>query len=180
MTMNQVPESFIAPNAESFDGVDPYTIANITGIMGVFNFIGSVILGTVADNIGRFNMTIFTGMLCVVMQLGVWFTAATVASLWTFAVIYGMALATFYNLIISVIVDCTGIEPSEAGTGCAVFVSFVGALLGKLLASMIVNQTEVPNYRMAIVFTSVTFFFVTCMILVIRIMIGGWKVIKKV
>ncbi|CDH52817.1 riboflavin transporter mch5 [Lichtheimia corymbifera JMRC:FSU:9682] len=174
-----IPESFIAPYAESF-GVDPFTIANITGIMAVFNSIGSITLGFVADYIGRFNMAIFVGLLCVVMQLGVWFTAATVASLWAFSVVYGMALATFNSLLITVIVDCAGIERSEVGTGWAIFTWSFGALLGQPLASRIVNQTEVPNYRMAIVFSSVIFFFVTCLMLVLRIMIGGWKVFKKV
>ena len=148
--------------------------------MGVFNFLGSVIFGIMADYIGRFNMTIFTGMLAAVMQLGVWFTAATMASLWAFSVVYGMALAAFYNLLITVIVDCTGTERSEVGTGWAVFTWCVGSLLGQPLASMIINQTQVPNYRLAIIFTSVIFIFVTCLILVLRIMIGGWGIFKKV
>ncbi|CDH52816.1 hypothetical protein RO3G_01790 [Lichtheimia corymbifera JMRC:FSU:9682] len=175
----QVPTAFIAPYAESF-GVDPYTIANITGLVGVFSFIGSVIFGQLADYIGRFNMIVLIGLLCVIMQLGVWLTAATVASLWAFSVVYGMANATFFNLLVAVIMDCVGTERSEVGTGWALFTWSVGALVGQPLASMIANQTSVPNYQMAIVFTSVIFFFVTCLLLVLRIMIGGWSIVKKV
>lgn len=174
-----MPTAFIAPYAESF-GVDPYTIANITGLLGVFSFIGSVIFGQLADYIGRFNMIVLVGLLCVIMQLGVWLTAATVASLWAFSVVYGMANATFFNLLVAVIMDCVGTERSEVGTGWALFTWSVGALVGQPLASMIANQTSVPNYQMAIVFTSVIFFFVTCLLLVLRIMIGGWSIVKKV
>lgn len=174
-----MPTTFIAPYAESF-GVDPYTIANITGIMGVFSFIGSIIFGQIADYIGRFNMAVFLGLLCVIMQLGVWFTAATVASLWAFSVVYGMANATLFNLLVALVLDCTGIERAEVGTGWALFTWSAGALLGQPLASMIANQTQVPNYQMAIVFTSVVFFFVTCLLLVLRIMVGGWRIVKKV
>lgn len=146
----------------------------------MFSSVGSITLNLVADHLGRFNITVFSGLLCAVIQLSVWFTATTTASFWVFAVIHGMAIGSFGSLIVAVIVDCVGAERSEVGVGWILFTESFGRLLGQPLASMIINQTKVPSYQTAIVFAASVFFFVTCLILVLRIMIGGWSIFKKV
>lgn len=125
-------------------------------------------------------MAVFTGMSCVVVQLSVWYTATNAASFWAFSVIYGMTLGSFGSLMIAVIIDCAGVEHSEIGVGWATFTTSFGALLGQPLASKIINQTSVPNYQIVIVFSAIVFLFVTCLMLVLRIMIGGWSVLKVV
>lgn len=148
--------------------------------MAVFASFGSIVLDSLADHVGRFNMAVFSGMLCAVVQLSVWYTATTEAKFWAFSVIYGMALGAFTTLIIAVIIDCVGVEHSEIGVGWATFTTSFGALLGQPLASKIINQTNVPNYHIVIVFSAIVFLFVTCLMLVLRIMIGGWSVLKVV
>lgn len=148
--------------------------------MAVFNAIGSLTLNCAADYMGRFNMAVLSGMFCVIIQLTVWFTASTAASFWIFAVLHGIGVGAFNSLIIAVIIDCVGVEHSEVGSGWAFFTWILGDLLSQPVASMIANQTSVPNYQMPIVFSAVLYFFVACLMLVLRIMIGGWSIFKKV
>ncbi|CDH52504.1 predicted protein [Lichtheimia corymbifera JMRC:FSU:9682] len=147
--------------------------------MAVFNSVGSITLNFVADYFGRFNMAILSGMLCVIVQLSIWFTATTAASFWAFGVIHGIGVGAFNSLIIAVVIDCVGIERSEVGSGWALFTWSFGGLLGQPLASIIVNQTDVPNYQTPIIFSAVLYFFVAFLMLVLRIMIGGWSIFKK-
>lgn len=177
--IQKIPEGFIAPYAKSI-GIDPWNIANITGSMVIFASVGSIILNFVADHLGRFNMAVFSGLLCVIIQLSVWFTATTAASFWAFAILYGMVIGSFGTLIIAVIVDCVGVERSEIGVGWILFTGSFGGLLGQPFASMIINRTNVPNYQTAIVFAASICFFVTCLMMVLRIMVGGWSILKKV
>lgn len=161
--------------------MDAWSIANISGLVGVFKSVGSVIFGYLADRfIGRFNMGVVAGSLGVISFLAIWLTATTPAAVWTFAALYGIAEGTLTDMMITVIVDCVGLERSNAGTGWALFLWCFGGLLGQPLASVLVNNTETPDYKPAIIFAAMLYVVTTLLMLSLRVLFGRWKVFIKV
>lgn len=169
-----------APYAELI-GLDSWSIANISGLLGVFKSVGSVIFGYLADRfVGRFNMGVLAGSLGIVSFLAIWLTATTPAGVWALAALYGIAEGTLSDMMITVIVDCVGLERANVGTGWALFLWCFGGLLGQPLASALVNNTETPNYRPAIIFAAMLYVVTTLLMLSLRVLFGSWKVFKKV
>ncbi|KAI7877795.1 MFS general substrate transporter [Lichtheimia hyalospora FSU 10163] len=175
-----IPSAFIAPYAESI-GMDAWSIANINGIVGVFKSVGSIILGYLADRlVGRLNMGVLAGCLGVISFLAIWLIATTPATVWVFAALYGIAEGTLVDMMITTIVDCVGLNKTNAGTGWALFLWCFGGLLGQPLASVIVNKDETPDYSSAIIFAAMLYVVTTLIMIALRVLFGSWKVLKKV
>ncbi|KAI7875613.1 MFS general substrate transporter [Lichtheimia hyalospora FSU 10163] len=174
-----IPTNYIPLYAE-YIGLDTLTGTNLNGLMSGCLSVGQLFFGNLGDYIGLFNMSVICGFLCVVFHLALWLPATSAPILWAFAALQGIAQGAFNAMIVAVIVDCAGDEEADSGTGWAFFGWIVGALLGPPLASAIMNHSEVPDYPAAIGFAAALFFLATCLMLVLRVKFGGWKLLKVV
>ncbi|KAI7875614.1 MFS general substrate transporter [Lichtheimia hyalospora FSU 10163] len=175
-----IPGAFLAQYAV-YLGVDNWSATNMNGVLSAGMSVGSIVLGYLGDYIGNFNMTILSGCFMCLVQLAIWLPASNSAGLWAFAVTVGVSLGGFTTLLIALIPDCVD-SPSKvpAGTGWSLFMWLFGMLLGQPLASAIISRTDIPDYRGAIIFSAMLAFTASCIVLVMRVLHGGWKFFKKV
>lgn len=161
-------------------GLNPWIGANLNAIMSAFMAIGKITLGFTSDYIGRFNMAVICGLMACVAHLAVWLTATTDASMWAFAILYGMFGGGYITMITAITAQLVGLDHVEAGTGWVFFMWLFGGLLGQPVASLIVNRTAEPDYHGAIIFAGVLFFAGACLATILRVVRGGWYPFKKV
>lgn len=161
-------------------GLDPWIGTNLSAIMSAVMFVGKIGNGFISDYLGRYNMVLICGAMAGIVHLAVWLTATTDASVWAFAVLYGWFGGGYIAMITAVIAQVVGVDQIEPATGWSFFAWFFGGLFGQPISSAIINRTEEPDYRGAIIFSGVLFLFGACLALTLRVMRGGWKIFVKV
>ncbi|KAI9266541.1 major facilitator superfamily domain-containing protein [Phascolomyces articulosus] len=175
-----IPSGFV-PSYARYLGLDAFTRSNLSAIMSAVMFVGKISVGFVSDYVGRFNMAVICGLMACVAHLAVWLTATSAGSMWAFVVLYGIFGGGYISMITAVIVEVVGLERVESGTGWAFFAWCFGGLLGQPLASAIVDSgSDGENYQGAVIFAGCLFFAGACASATLRIVQGGWKIIKKV
>jgi MFS family permease len=151
--------------------------AIISGVM----IVGKISSGFIGDYIGRANIafiaTFMTGFMC----LAVWLTVTTPAGIWAFAAMFGLFGGGYMATIPGVLGQVVGMEEIEAANGMLFFAWFFGGLLGSPICAALINEKSGnPTYSHAIIFAGVLLVFSGLLVLIVRIMRGGWNPLKKV
>ncbi len=135
-----VPLFYLPAFAESA-GMDsemaPYTVA----IFNAVSLFGRVLVGTLADSFGRFNIIIVNGLLCAVMQF-VWPATHSAAGVYCVAVFSGLFIGSIVSLQAAVIAQLTP-DPKHIGSmmGVTMAIWACGGLTGPPIAGAILNST---------------------------------------
>ncbi len=124
-----VPFFFIAPYAEDH-GISTGSAAAIVALMGVANTAGRIVLGGVADRVGRLRiMQVSMGVMTITVF--VWPLATGWAALVVFGVFYALGAGSFIALLPALAGDYFGGERLGGVTGLL----FASAALGTLLSA---------------------------------------------
>lgn len=141
-----VPFIHIVPFAQDHN-ITPGRAALLVSIMGAFNILGRVVLGAMADRLGRrgiFQISV-TAMSASVL---LWPLAGTFGSLAIFAGAYGFFSGTFISLLFALTADYFGIERLAGVTGLLNTAAMLGTLLGAPLSGLMFDATG--TYTLAI------------------------------
>lgn len=141
-----VPFVFLPPFAVA-QGAGPVAAATLVGVIGIASVAGRLLIGTLADHLGRVRS--YQG--CFAVMAGsylLWLGASTYPALVVFAVVLGVGYGGFIALNPAVIAEQFGVHGLGALVGLIYTSAAVGALLGPPAAGLLIDTTD--TYRWAI------------------------------
>ncbi|EIE82132.1 hypothetical protein G6F47_004798 [Rhizopus delemar] len=136
-----IPLFYLPTYARSF-GVSASQSSNLVGVACAMNAIGRLVLGAIADRIGRINMfaiaSTSSGLFCMLL----WPFAKTYETMMAFAVLFGFTCGIYYALAPPI--TATVVGPDNIASGLSIlFVMSSIAGVGPPIASAI--QLATPN-----------------------------------
>lgn len=139
-------------------------------------------MGQLADWCGRLNIGILSALIAAIAHFAIWLTATTEASMWAFAVLQGIAQGGYMAIIYALINDYVTLDYADAAIGWALFAWAPGGLLSQPITSYIIDRGNgvEPDYQGAIIFSGMIFFVSACLVLMLRIMKGGFRFFLKI
>lgn len=161
-------------------GLDAWVGTNLTAVMSACMFVGKIALGFCGDYVGRLNMTVLCAIVSFIAHFAIWLTASTQAALWAFVVVYGLFGGAYIAVSISIVGQVVGDSNINVGTGWCYFAWSWTGLFGQAIASAISNRTSPPDYRGAIIFNGALFVAGAFLAIILRVMVGGWKIMRVV
>jgi len=147
-----VPFVFIVKYAEA-QGVAPTRAALLVAVMGIGNTSGRIVMGAVADRVGRLRIiqVAAAGMATAVF---LWPLAHSFATLSVFGIAFGLSAGAFIALLPTLTADYFGVERLAAATGAIFTAAAFGTLLGSPVSGFLVDRTG--SYTTAIVLSATT------------------------
>lgn len=163
-------------------GSNPWVTGNINAIASACLAIGKILMGYLADRIGRLNVGILCASLATIAHFAIWLTATTEASMWVFAVLQGISQGGYMAIIYSLINDYVPLDLADAAIGWALFAWAPGGLLSQPITSYIIDRGNgiKPYYQGAIIFSGLIYFLSACLVFILRIMKGGLQIFQKI
>ncbi|HVL85109.1 MAG TPA: MFS transporter, partial [Pseudonocardia sp.] len=146
-----VPFVFLPSSAVRI-GVTPVAGAALVGVIGVASVLGRVVLGALADRLGRIR-TYQACYAVVAASFPIWFLAGSYGALLAFAVVLGIGYGGWIALQPAVIAEIFGLRGLGGVVGLVYTAAGFGALLGPPLAGVLVDVTG--GYGAAIVVSGV-------------------------
>ncbi|KAG7903033.1 hypothetical protein KL935_000565 [Ogataea polymorpha] len=153
------------------------TIVNAVGVIGRF------IPGVIADKIGPFNVMIVMSAGISLSDLALWLgyatTSKSLASLYTFATIYGFFSSSALSLTPAC---CAAVSPTkDFGKRYATLSFVIGVLfLGGLTAGgAIIGKQSVASYQYFVAYTGILAAIACAIWITARIHITGWKFLAR-
>ena len=135
-----VPFFFMAPYAED-QGITPGSAALIVAVMGVANTLGRIVMGGIADKVGRLRIMQWSNA-AMAVALVLWPLATTTPQLITFGLIYALAAGTFIALLPALASDYFGGARLGAVTGWLFAAAALGTLVSAPVAGTIFDATD--------------------------------------
>ncbi|KAF9097653.1 hypothetical protein BGX27_000923 [Mortierella sp. AM989] len=142
-----IPGYAISLGISSEDAAHMVTASSITSIFF------RLVMGHLADHIGVFNISIILGLLCAIINFGIWPYAKSVGMLYLFAVLNGALLTPSLTLVPVAATRVLNPTFSRSALGFTFFALSIGALAGLPITQHIVSEHD-GNYLMAIYFLS--------------------------
>jgi MFS family permease len=133
-------------------GAGPVAASALLSVFGGVSVIGRAGIGFLSDRIG--SVRIFKmSVLLMGASYALWWTAASYASLLVFALVLGLAYGVRIALMPAVLIEIFGLQNLGALLGTFFTASGISAILGPLLAGLIVDRSG--GFQWAIVFAGV-------------------------
>ncbi|CAO3647388.1 unnamed protein product [Cunninghamella echinulata] len=133
---------FYLPTYGASIGLDSTTTSNLVGICCAMNAVGRLVLGWVADRIGRLNMyiisNIIAGLLCCIL----WKYAVRYEILLAFSILWGFHCGMYFALAPPITGTIVGIENISSGLSILFVASSISSV-SPCIASAI--QSATPN-----------------------------------
>lgn len=147
-----IPFIFIVPYARQ-RGMTPSFAALLVSIMGIANVAGRVILGALADRIGRIR--IFQSAVAAMgLSAFLWPLATTQVGLIAFVFAYGFVAGTFIALMFAITGDYFGVERMAGITGLLNTAAALGTLIGPPITGLLFDATG--SYTIPIMIAAAT------------------------
>lgn len=146
-------------------GFSPGQAATVFSIIGASGIAGRVLMGIIADRIGRKR----TAILCVLLQAGTFIWLAFSQDLWmlyVFAIIYGFANGGMTTSMSALIGDTFGLARMGTILGLLDVGFGIGAAVGSTIGGLIFDITN--NYFIAFLAGAAVLFIVTVLMALIR------------
>jgi MFS family permease len=161
--------------------LDEWIGTNMSAIISGVMIVGKISSGFISDYAGRANITFVCTFLTGVMCLTVWLTATTAPQIWAFAAMFGYFGGGYMAMVPALLGQVVGMEEIESANGLLFFAWFFGGLAGSPICSALINDASGnPTYDHAIIFGGVLMSFAGLLVLVVRVMRGGWNPFKKI
>lgn len=142
-----VPFVHIVPYARD-QGLTATDAALLVSVMGVFNIVGRVVLGAIADRLGRRRMLqISVGAMSVAVLF--WPVASTKGGLLLFVAAYGFFAGSFISLLFALTADYFGVERLAGVTGLLNSGAALGTLVGAPVSGALFDATG--SYTLAVI-----------------------------
>ncbi|KAI8391116.1 major facilitator superfamily domain-containing protein [Radiomyces spectabilis] len=168
---------FLTPTYAAYINVDASRGATLVSVMSAMNAVCRIVLGFLADYIGRLNtMFIFTliaGIFCMV----IWQFATSYGSFVAYAVLYGLTGGGFVSLFPVVTADIVGVANIQRGLGMCYLATTVGNLLGTPIAGLLQKHF---GWTAAIQFAGAPSVTAALVILVLRQIRSRGKIFMKI
>ncbi|KAI0364210.1 monocarboxylate permease [Pilatotrama ljubarskyi] len=148
----------------NFRGISPHVANYLLAILNAMTVPSRILPGYIADKVGPINVFIPAAAICSVLILGLWLPAHGVASITTFAVLYGLFSGAFVSLLPSYIATISPREKYGARLGAvytivAVATLVVGTgkpcrspLVGTPTGGALLKRTDEQHFNRLIVF----------------------------
>jgi pimeloyl-ACP methyl ester carboxylesterase/MFS family permease len=134
-----IPFIFIVPYARE-QGLTPAFAALLVSIMGIANVAGRVILGALADKVGRIRI-FQTAVAAMSIAALLWPLAKGRNGLMAFGFAYGFVAGTFIALMFAITGDYFGVERMAGITGLLNTAAAVGTLIGPPITGLLFDST---------------------------------------
>lgn len=134
-----VPFVHIVPYARDH-GVSAKQGALLVSVMGLSNIVGRILLGTIADRLGR-RRILQIAVITMASATAAWPLAKTMGGLTLFAGTYGFFAGTFISLLFALTADYFGAERLAGISGLLNTAAALGTLLGAPAAGAIFDAT---------------------------------------
>ncbi|KAI7864273.1 major facilitator superfamily domain-containing protein [Spinellus fusiger] len=133
---------FYIPRYANAIGIDRADASNILGVCAALNAIGRIVLGFIADKVGRVNTYIVSAIISGVLCMAFWPNATTYGGLIAFACLFGFFGGMYFALAAPITATITGFEKISSGLAILFLISTFSAV-GPPIASAI--QASTPN-----------------------------------
>jgi MFS family permease len=142
-----VPFVFL-PTFAVEQGASPVTGAALVGVIGIASVVGRLVLGAVADRLGRVG--VFQACFAVVAgSYGIWLLAGSYPALVAFAVVLGVGYGGFIALSPAVVAQLFGVQGLGGLIGILYTSAGLGALLGPPAAGWLIDATSSYTWAIA-------------------------------
>lgn len=149
-----VPFVHIVPFARDH-GVGVASAALLVAVMGIANIVGRVVLGSIADRMGRRRiLQVAVGAMTVSVFL--WPLAIDTNRLLLFSLSYGFFAGTFISLLFALTADYFGVARLGGITGLLNTAAALGTLVGAPLSGLLFDGTG--SYTLPIVIAGLSMF----------------------
>ncbi|ORX90486.1 MFS general substrate transporter [Basidiobolus meristosporus CBS 931.73] len=136
---------FHVSNYAVFKGMTASQGALITGFINGASAVGRVVLGLVADKVGRINAISFCVLLDSLIILVFWPFATTFSSVFAFAILYGFFGGGYISMLPVVSAELFGIEKIATTIGLVYASTGFGYLIGIPVGGVIVDHSRPRN-----------------------------------
>ncbi|KAI9269191.1 major facilitator superfamily domain-containing protein [Phascolomyces articulosus] len=110
--------------------------SNMLSILCAMNAIGRILLGFVADKIGRLNMFIITSTLSGVFSFVIWPFATSYGVMTVFCILWGGTSGMYYALAAPITARVVGMEKLPVGLSIAFIISAIAAMGTPIMAAI--------------------------------------------
>ncbi|KAI7872934.1 major facilitator superfamily domain-containing protein [Spinellus fusiger] len=135
------PLLYIPRYADSI-GINRTDTSTIVGLSAALNAIGRIILGFIADKVGRVNTYIVSTAIAGILCMVVWPITTTYGSLLAFSCVFGFFGGIYSSLAAPITANITGFDKLSSGLAI-LFLASTFSAVGPLIASVI--QESTPN-----------------------------------
>lgn len=136
-----IPFVHIVPFAED-RGISTAAAAGIVAIMGIANTIGRIVMGGLADRVGRHRMMRFSSF-ALTLALFAWLLADSWTGLALFGGFYGLFAGAFIALLPAMAGDYFGVERLAGITGLLFSGAAIGTLFGGPVTGLLFDSQGV-------------------------------------
>ncbi|KAJ2314100.1 hypothetical protein H4S02_003556 [Coemansia sp. RSA 2611] len=111
-------------------------------VLNVFNTIGRIMTGVIADRIGGINTLLLSLVLTVVIEMPLWMLAKSLAPLYVLCTLYGLISSTFISLNPVIVAAHFQGSPLSTVMGMTNMFSGLGGLVGSLSQGAIFDKYD--------------------------------------
>lgn len=174
-----VPVQYITSYALSH-GMDSSLSYQILAILNAVSVLGRALPGYLADRFGRFNVMIFTTVMCGVFSLGLWLPSGNnEGAIISFAALFGFWSGTGICLTPVCVSQVCKTEDYGKRYGTTYFLASFAALTGLPIAGAIQTHQGGNNYSGLIIFGAVAYFVGAAAFAAARATAVGWSPFHK-
>ncbi|KAI9306651.1 major facilitator superfamily domain-containing protein [Cunninghamella echinulata] len=179
-TFGYMSPSMLLPSNANVMGLNPWIGANLSAILSGINAAARIFTGYMGDKIGRFNSLYICALGAGLSCLTVWMNVHNEATLWAFAVLYGIFSGGYVTFFPTVQPQVVGLENISPAVGLLYLTNTFGYLFGTPIASVLINRTNPPQYQNAAAWAGSVIFVGGILAFWLRVQRGGWTIFKKV
>ncbi|KAI8336961.1 major facilitator superfamily domain-containing protein [Chlamydoabsidia padenii] len=150
VTFGYMGPFFLAPQYASFLGHDAADGAALISIMSGMNSLSRIVMGFLADRIGKLNTMLTSCLAAGIFTSILWQFSSNYASYVAYCVLYGLTGGAFVSLLPVVIADIVGVQNIQRGIGMCYTITLFGNLLGTPIVGKLLQNY---NWTCAIQFS---------------------------
>ncbi|KAI9306820.1 major facilitator superfamily domain-containing protein [Cunninghamella echinulata] len=121
---------FLVPQYVSYLGGSASQGATLVSIMSAMNSICRIVMGFIADRMGKFNTMVTCTFLSGLFSMLIWQFSFTLNTYIGFCILYGLVSGVFVSLLPVILAEIVGVENIQRGIGMSYTITLFGSLLG--------------------------------------------------
>ncbi|KAJ2714571.1 hypothetical protein H4R19_001661 [Coemansia spiralis] len=138
-------------------------------VLNAANVVGCILTGFIADRFGGINTLVVSLLLAAAIEMSLWLSACTLASLYALCVFYGLVSSTFISLNPVIVAVHFSTSPLSSVMGMTNLFSGLGGLLGNLSQGAIFDQYDKhKHFTHTVIFSGVAILFSAAVALALR------------
>jgi MFS family permease len=160
-------------------GVPNHIAIYLVSILNAASIFGRTIPGYAADKLGRFTVFVSMAFLTSIITLALWIPGYGTAAVVIFAVIFGFSSGCIVSLAPTLIAHLSDVTKIGTRTGTMFSIVAIAVLIGSPIGGQLIIADNGGYVKMQI-FSGVLMIVGSVFFLVLRVLVGGWSLGKKV